>query len=42
MKMSNFSFEFNGEIDVNEIANSLRMIVGKHTVGTVKIVCDLS
>lgn len=42
MKMSNFSFEFNGEIDVNEIANSLRMIVGKHTVGTIKIICDLS
>lgn len=40
MKMTHVELSFSGELDLNEILNSLRYIVGTNTVGTINISCD--
>jgi len=39
---SAFSLEFKGEIDINEIYNSLKIMLGNRPYGRIEIVCDLS
>lgn len=41
MTMSSVSLVFNGKIDVDAIANSLRSILGTNATGSVQIVCNL-
>lgn len=41
MSMSGFSLEFKGDLNVDEIANSLLHILGDNTSGNIKIICDL-
>ena len=41
MDMKQFSLTFQGQIDVNMIANSILCIIGQGAVGKVEIVCTL-
>lgn len=41
MAMRQFSMTFEGKIDVNMIANSIRGIVGKNATGKIEIMCTL-
>lgn len=41
MKMNSFSLLFSGTIDVNAIANSLRLILGGESTGEMEIICHL-
>lgn len=41
MKMRNFSLRFDGTIDVNMIANSLKWILGESANGELEIICNL-
>lgn len=41
MEMKQFSLTFQGEIDVNMIANSILGIVGNGTVGKIEIMCTM-
>ena len=40
MKMTHVELSFSGELELNEILNSLRYIVGTSTTGTINISCD--
>lgn len=42
MNMKSFSLSFDGAIDVEMIANSLRHILGNDATGAVHIICDLA
>lgn len=42
MSMRRFSLQFSGAIDVNMIANSLRLILGEQSNGELEIVCSLA
>lgn len=42
MRLRKFSMQFSGEIDVAEIANSLKWILGGNTNGELEIICTLS
>lgn len=41
MDMKQFSLTFQGQIDANMIANSIRCIIGQNAVGRVEIACSL-
>ena len=42
MKMSSFTVRFDGAISVDMIANSLKMILGNHSSGSVEVVCHIA
>ena len=42
MAMNHFTLSFNGPIDVEMIANSLRAILGRTSVGSIEIGCNLA
>ena len=42
MNMKRFSLQFAGEIDVNMIANSLKLILGNRPTGELEIICNLA
>lgn len=41
MSMSSIQLHFNGELDINSIAGSLKLILGDSSVGDMSIVCNL-
>ena len=40
MQMKKFSLVFEGRIDPDAIANSIRIIAGEDAIGTVEIKCE--
>lgn len=42
MKMSSFTVRFDGEISVDMIANSLKMILGSRSSGSVEVICNIA
>lgn len=42
MSMKRFTLQFAGSIDVNTIANSLRLILGNEAEGELEIICNLA
>lgn len=42
MCMKKFSLQFAGVIDVNTIANSLKLILGDKSEGELEIICNLA
>ena len=41
MSMRQFNIKFTGKIDVDRIANSLKMILGNNSSGELEITCNL-
>ena len=39
--MTEFSIKFQGVLDIDTVANSLKMILGRHAEGEIEIICKI-